>query len=640
MLGTIIYIYFLILGFLYADMLFRDRELSVKVWLGGIFGNLILMAGIVPFAFIFKFGILSHILLAVLAAIPYAIVSYFKKDLCIIHGGKLKLFKSGMPRVMDLKMFLCLVLPIALVICILMFNHILYTKGGSYYTGQSTYGDLQMHLGFISSMAEQNAFPPAYPFLSGVKNSYPFFIDMLSSSLMIFGTSLKWATLFPSFVFAFLIVLGFYHFAYQLCGRGRIAALGTIFFFLCGAFGFAYFLDGAKSNPAQFTQIFTEFYKTPTNLTDHNIRWVNTICDMIIPQRTTMAGWTYILCALWLLMESLKKYDKKLFIILGVIAGCMPMIHTHSFLALGIISAVILCFELVRSKDRKTCFKRWLWYGVIALALSMPQLFFWTFSQTGSNSESFLNWHFNWVNKDDPYLWFYIKNWGLVFLLIIPAFINTSKRNRTFLIAAAAVFAIAEFIQFQPNEYDNNKLFFISYMFALVIVTEFLVTVYEKLKEVKARQYIAFLIITAMTFSGALTIIREWKSGGQYQTFSKQDIEYAEFIKKNTPNDAVFLTGGHHLNPVVTLAGRNIYSGSSLYVFFHGFKNDWSKRSGEVSSIYASDYNTIKRFAEENNISYISVTSYENNDYNVNTSALAGFDKVYSSNGHELYKVN
>ena len=254
-------------------------------------------------------------------------------------------------------------------------------------------------------------------------------------------------------------------------------------------------------------------------------------------------------------------------------------------------------------------------------------------------NESFLNYQFNWVNHNDPYWWFYIKNWGLVFLFIIPAFINTSSRNKKLVIAAAVVFAIAEFIKFQPNEYDNNKLFFISYMIALIITTELFVAIYDKLKGIKARQYIAVLVIITCTLSGVMTIIREWKSGGEYQTFSNADIEYAEFIKENTPPDAVFLTSTNHLNPVVTLAGRTIYSGSSLYVFFHGLGDEWQKRSSQIGKIYNGSYEIIKKFAAENNISYISVTTSERNEYSINKTAFNKFKKVYDKGGNTLYEV-
>lgn len=642
MLGVIVYIYFLVLGFLYADMLFKKSAIFTKVWTGGLVGNLILMAGIVPFAFIFKFNIVSHIILMVAAAVPYIIISIKKKELCILqstkNGKKIVLDGNTHKGELDLSIFVFLILPVVIVICALMFNHILYMKNGAAYSGQCTYGDLQMHLGFITSIAEQGKFPPEYCFLAGTKLNYPFFINMLSSSLYVFGTPLRWAVLIPSFVFAFMIVMGFYFFAYELTERKSVAVLATVFFFLCGGFGFAYFLEGAKADHTAFTRIFTEYYKTPTNLNDMNIRWSNTICDMIIPQRTTMAGWTYILFALTLLLKAVKENSRKIFLILGVVAGCMPMIHTHSFLALGIISAVMLVISLITAKDKKECFIAWCYYGIPALVLAMPQLIFWTFTQTGGNS-SFLNFHFNWVNEKDPYLWFYIKNWGLVFLFILPAFINTSKMNKALIIAGAAVFAIAELIQFQPNPYDNNKLFYIAYMIALVITTEFFADVYNKLKDIKFRQYIAALVVFVMTFSGALTIIREWRSGGEYQTFSASDIAYADYIKKNTPPDAVFLTGNHHLNPVVSLAGRSIYVGSSLYVFFHGLGNDWNKRSDELKKVYSADYDYMKKFADSNNITYISVTDAERHDCEINETALERFEKMYDENGHTLYKV-
>lgn len=634
MIGIIIYVYFLLLGFLYADLLFKDKELFSKVWIGGIIGNLILMAGIVPIAFIFKFTILSHILLILLSAAPYIIISARHRESCIIQGKKLSLNTNNTD--MTYRVFLAVILPVTLVICILMFNHILYPKQNSFYSGQSTFGDLQMHLGFVTSIAEQHKFPPDYSFLQGTRLCYPFFIDMLSSSLYLFGTSLRWAVLIPSFAFALMIVMGFYCLAYALTGRKSIAVMSVIFFFFNGAFGFTYFLNGAKSDPSVFTQIFTEYYKTPTNLNEQNIRWANTICDAIIPQRTTMAGWTYIIFALWLLTDAMKTNSRKKFIILGVTAGCMPMIHTHSFLALGIISAVMLLCTALSAKDKKTVLMNWLFYGGIALVLALPQLILWTFSQTGGN-DSFLNYHFNWVNHDDPYLWFYIKNWGLVFLFIIPAFLNTSKQNKMLMAGGAVIFAIAEFIQFQPNEYDNNKLFFITYMLALILTTELFADIYVKMKGIKARQYIAGLVIVTSTFSGVLTVIREWKSGGEYQTFSSADIEYAEFIKENTPSDAVFLTDSHHLNPVVSLAGRTIYTGSSLYVFFHGLGDEWRIRNDRLQTIYSGSYEQMKKFADENNISYISVTNYEKGDFKVNETALSQFEKVYDKGGCTLY---
>jgi hypothetical protein len=521
-----------------------------------------------------------------------------------------------------------------------MFNHILMPySGGAVSSGQSTYGDLQMHLGFVTSIAEQKDFPPEYCFLSGTRLNYPFLIDSLSSSLYLLGAPLRIAVLIPSFVFALALVMGFYILAFTLTKNKTVAVIATVFFFINGGFGFAYFLEGAKEDPSNFTKIFTEYYKTPTNYNDNNIRWANTICDMIIPQRTTMAGWCVILFELYMLVNALKNKKTSYFVILGFVAGCMPMIHTHSFLALGVISAVMFFAYLYNEKDKKEYVKKWVYYGAIALVMALPQLILWTFSQTGGN-DSFLNFQFNWVNHTDPYIWFYIKNWGIIFLFIIPAFFNTSNDNKKLLISCAVLFLIAELILFQPNEYDNNKLFFISYMAAVIVVSEFLVMLYNKMQGIKLRWFLAVLVIVSGTLSGALTIIREYHSGGMYQTFSADDIKFSEFLKEETnPND-IILTGTEHLNPVTTLAGRTVYVGPSLYVYFHGLGDEYTERNNEIEKIYEGSYEQLKSFAEKNNISYIYVSSYEKNDYSINSSMLEKLEKVYDANSIQLYKIN
>lgn len=640
MLGIIVYIYFLALGFLYADQLFKEKDVYFKAWSGGVIGNVILMMGIVPLACVFKFSYVSHILLILLTAVPYVII-YLRggrqNPLCFKLNKNLftgELTDSGLTN----KIFLLVILPITVLICILMTNHILAPIDGGVASGQSTYGDLQMHLGFVTSIAEQKSFPPDYSLLQGTKLNYPFFVDMLSSSLYLFKTPLRWAVLVPSYVFAFLIVMGFYIFAYSLTQRKTVAVLSTVFIFFNGAFGFAYFMDGAKADHTVFTKIFTEYYQTPTNLNNMNIRWANTICDMIIPQRTTMAGWCVILFALWLLMDAFKSGNRKCFIMLGIIAGSMPMIHTHSFLALGIISAVLLIISLVRAEDKKECLIKWAVYAAIAIVIALPQLIVWTFTQTSGN-DSFLNFKFNWVNENDPYLWFWIKNWGLVFLFIIPAFLNTSKNNKMLMAGAATVFAAAELILFQPNPYDQNKLFFITYFIAMILTTEFFVNMYDKLRDVKGRQIIAAIVIFVSMFSGTLTIIREWKSGADYMTFTDNDFKYAEFIKENTDPNAVFLTGTNHINPVVVLAGRTIYVGSSLYVYFHGFTDEYYKREADVKRLYKATSAEIKRFADEHDIDYISVRSSDRSEYAPNMSEIGKFKKVYSDGTNELYKI-
>ena len=634
MTGILLYIYFLFIGFLYADMFFKDKDIYFRAWLGGVFGNVILMAGMIPFALIFKFTVVAHIALAVVSAAPYVILKIVRKDKLISIGLK------GGEEYISHKIFLCVILPISIITWVLMTNHILAPfDGGGVSSGQCTYGDLQMHLSFVTSIAEQKDFPPVYPLLSGELLNYPFLVDMLSSSLYLFGASLRLAVLIPSYVISMLLVMGFYIVAYRVTEKKSASVLATVLFFINGGFGFAYFLEGAKADHSVFTRIFKDYYHTPTNYIDSSIRWVNTICDMIIPQRTTMAGWCTILPAIWLLLEGIKSKKRWVYIMLGILAGCMPMIHTHSFLALGMLSAVMFFVNIPSEKDDKKAYiQNWVLYGAIACIMAFPQLIMWTFRQTSGN-ESFLRFSFNWVNDKDTYFWFYLKNWGIIALFVIPAVIYAPKDNKKLMAAGAFIMLIAEFILFQPNTYDNNKLIFITYMIAVILVSDYLVYLYGKFKEVPGRNFFAAVIIMAGVFSGVLTIGREYVSGAQYQTFNADDIAMSEYIKKNTDAHEIFLTGGEVTNPVASLAGRTVYLGSSSYVHFHGFVDENAKRKVEVQQAYEGSYENMKRFCSDNNITYVFVGASENGSYKINQEMLGKLEKIYSKGGDSLYKV-
>ena len=141
-----------------------------------------------------------------------------------------------------------------------------------------------------------------------------------------------------------------------------------------------------------------------------------------------------------------------------------------------------------------------------------------------------------------------------------------------------------------------------------------------------------------------------------YQTYSAADIEVAEYIKDNTDANGVFMTSTNHINPVVSLAGRTIYVGSSLYVHFHGFGEEYTKRSDniltseftksrfsqskkELKTAYEGSSQQLKSFADENNISYIYVGNNEKQDFNINYNSLSQFEKIYDENSIQIYKV-
>ena len=175
---------------------------------------------------------------------------------------------------------------------------------------------------------------------------------------------------------------------------------------------------------------------------------------------------------------------------LGIWAGGLVMIHTHSFFALGLTSIGWTIWCAVRGKG--SFLQRilpWAVYGGTALLLALPQLLVWTFGQVGG-SDHFLSFHFNWVNNSgsaglrDGYLWFYIKNIGLPFVLILLSLLEKNSKRRFLAAGAFTIFVTAELIQFQPNEYDNNKLFYVWYMFGAMLAAAAAGLLYRRYRKV------------------------------------------------------------------------------------------------------------------------------------------------------------
>jgi hypothetical protein len=602
MLGILFFLVFLLLGCGIANRLFYNSQLYIRIWAGCIMGILGLMWAVVPFAFFLGFSFITHILALLLMMVIYFIVRIYNKI-----EGSLNLKKNKIDKI---RCFI--VIPIFALTSVILTSHILVTGvAGSIYCGQSTYGDLSLHLGITTSIAAQGNFPPEYSIFPGKLLCYPFLVDSLSSSLYLLGTSLRLSILVPSYFMILLIIMGFYIFSHELIKEKFTAALAVILFFFNGGFGFAYFMDGLSLNSKNFTRMFSAFYNTPTNFNEHNIRWSNTICDMIIPQRTTMAGWMVILFGFWILYKAIEKNNRKYYIISGITAGLLPMIHTHSFLAFGIVSITWLFVYYLQAKDKKAYIINWICFAIPVAILAVPQLLFWTLRQ--SSEGGFLSLQYGWgANTNDIWPWFWIKNVGLVFILILPALFSAKRKEIKLYSGALIIFIVAEFVLFQPNNYDNNKLFYIWYMFTVVLVSGYIVSLYRQLQGKLGKYTLMAFTIFVCTFSGILTMGREVVSS--YMLYDAPAVKAADFVKVNTPKDALFISASNHNNAIASLAGRNIYAGTSIYLYFHGINTE--ERYKEVEKMY-TDPKAFAKLALKDKIDYVYYSNYERDSFKV-----------------------
>ena len=691
LIGILYYLAFQLMGIgIMARLLSKEKfSVAFRVLIGSVAGTLALQWFPLLFAFFLDFSVSAHILGLWFMFFVYLIVCKFtqpskllSKENPYVSGKQWGRFVKENPcilliGVMFVFFFYCLVT-----------HTIPINEDGSMNTGQATYGDMNMHLGFITSIANQKTFPPEYSIFPGARLSYPFLCDSVSSTLYLFGASLQVAYIFPMLVAILQVFCGFYCLIKFWFQKASVAFVAWIMFFINGGLGFIYFTDAES-----ISRNFTDFYYTPTSLGDMNMRWAQLICNMLIPQRATLFGWAILFPLLAFLLYALRNHSKKCFIIAGIFAGALPMIHTHSFLGLGLVCVMWLFYDLRQSSDKKhtilryalyiglilfsilqsinnanefaqkhgmaimfaglavlaaffiyriipiikektwkPIFETWGVFLVIVMLLALPQLLTWTFGQ--ADAEGFVRSHFNWSNTGNQYIWFYIKNIGVTFLLLLPAYVLAKKKDLEIASPFLLIWFIGELVAFQPNEYDNNKLLFVGFIFLCGLAANFTVQLFQYKWQKALKVVAAVCLLFFGTISALLTLGREYVS--EYQLYSASGVKACRFIEKNVPEDAVFLTASNHNNVVASLTGRNIVCGAGTFLNYHGI--DYFGREQQLAQMYEDPVGNINLY-DTYNVSYIYIGGDEWSNFQINEEGLQEIaDCIYEQDDVKIYK--
>ena len=644
MTGALFLLCYLGAGLIILRLLLPRQPVVARTWLGLSLGLYLMMWLPALVAFLRPFDALSQ----GLSLAPLALLC----GLAFLLRSKEAPAGFGASDRRDIRLLLLVALPMALLGAYLQYSHVLRPVEGALHVGQSTYGDLPLHLGIATSL-EGKTLPADYSILPGARLSYPFLADSLATSFLALGWGLREAMIIPGMLMMALVFSGYLILARRACESRRAAALAFLFVFLNGGLGFLYAFDmagvslgGVEENQLQMGQwlerlenIITGWYQTPANHAEfatYNLRWSNIVADMLVPQRTFLAGWAVLMPCLYLVVDGMKGEDSgpRRWALLGILAGGLPLIHTHSFLALGLASAAWFIRALVKRKPRVP----WLIFGGLAVVLALPQLMVFTFRQSGQ--EGFLRLHFNWVNNlygsglQDGYLWFYLKNIGLPLLLVIFSLFEKNAWHKRLLLGALAIWLPAELVLFQPNAYDNNKLLYVAWALAAIPAADYAVLSYDRLKQVPARPLMAALAATVMFLTGGLALAREAVS--DYTMFSKEEAALAQYVKESTPRDSRFVTGFQHINPVSALAGREIVVGPDLWLFYHGF--DTQERQAALKAFYLNpeeNRGVPARYGAD----YVLLGPYER-AMEANQEGLdALYPRVYDEGGYILYAV-
>ena len=118
----------------------------------------------------------------------------------------------------------------------------------------------------------------------------------------------------------------------------------------------------------------------------------------MLPQRALLGGWAMGIPALYLLISSVREKSYRQTALLALWAAALPLVHTHTFLALALFSGGYLLGSLIEHReDRCGILLRAGLYLAVVLALALPQLVGNAVRQTLEGGA--LRFQFNWVNN-------------------------------------------------------------------------------------------------------------------------------------------------------------------------------------------------------------------------------------------------
>ncbi len=524
------------------------------------------------------------------------------------------------------KVFLIAILITGIFFLFLLQRHMLPESIDGLSTPHNTFGDIQYHLAMINSFSLGKNFPPQNPIYAGVRLSYPFMIDFYSAVFRTVDLNLQYSLIIPGLIFGICFFSFFILFAYRFLKSGIGALISLLIFAFNGGLG-GYLVLKEAIFSSNFSRALPE--KFSSVIDKYNFRFPNGISSVFMAERPILVGMSaffLILILFWLSFEK-EKADRELGLA-GLIIGLLPLWHTHTLIALGLVLPFyVVCYWIYN----KVSFKRVLRFIAPIFYFSIPLGFLgilWHIPQVFGGGVHFFSLKTGWVVGSEGFWKFWLINLGIFPVLILFAFLFLNKIQKLFYLSVLSIPFIANFVNFQPFAWDNYKILLIWYAVSSIAVAKLVSFLLMKRNIGKIA---AIGIILFSTISGAVLIVGDYLT--YYGLFSKEDIELSNWEIMNTKPTDLILTGPQH-DQFSILAGRKILMGYPGYLWTQGI--DSGHRGNDIKKMYHGDMNLIKNYG----VKFIVLGYEEKNSYHPDEKFLdSNFILVKQTENFKIYKV-
>ena len=502
------------------------------------------------------------------------------------------------------------------------------------------WSDWPLHLAMAHAFADR---PPAlwlahHPMFAHGALIYPFGVNLVSGLLLRAGMGLDWAMSLPTLLASLATPLLLYALFLQLLAGAWRALLAVSLFYLGAGLGGLEFLWQTLRAADWAALAYPPLEVSRLDRYD----WYsgNVLTGMLLPQRAFVFGFPFALASLLMLLIALRggvSRPRLLAAAGGLMAGLLPLLHTHSFIALALIGPGLALTHL-RS------WRVWGLYAAVAGLLG-GALAGWLMS-LGQGLPNHLRWAPGFSAPGGFLSW--LEMWWRLWGLSLPAaLLGAMLFRRQGALAAARGMALGGLIGFafanlwlvQPNRWDNAKIFLWVWLCWTPLVVMALTSLWDwrRGRETPAR-VLAVMLALGVATTGAVELWRLMRvDRGSYMIASAEQVELAARIRAGTAATAVFLTEPSHNHPVMAFAGRPILLGFTGWIANLGF--DYRERDADIPRMFAGGPDAVALLARHR-IDYVWIGPGERRRYAVNEAWFAArYPLAFRSQSVRVYAV-
>jgi hypothetical protein len=485
------------------------------------------------------------------------------------------------------------------------YAHALEFRPDGLYAGYvNIWGDWCTHLsmsGYLSGA--RDLLPPQNPFFSGFRLTYPFLPDFFSGILLHLGMSLEGSLPLSSAILSMALVVVFFATALRFVGSRWAASIGTLVFFLSGGLGFINVLnDVHPSGPGPVAWLgglagaIAHPIREYTLDRSNGLQWLNPVLAYLVPQRTTLFGFSLGLLVLSVLWYGRARDNRRETLLAGIALGLLPLLHAATYFDLLLLTGGLAVFDLavaaVRTRTIAAPLKRWLVFFTPAIVLAVPQLLL--ILPPAAYGRAFLQVRLGWLSSaaDGSYQLPVVIFWLLNTALLIPLALTTYLSDRwgkpglrDFLLPAWLLFLVPNALILQPWDWDNTKWFVWWAILASMLAG---LALHQLFRRGALFAAAGLLLLFVTTFSGVLDITRASQkdlSRVSFRLLDNDELAVAAWAQSSTPDDAIFLTGWKNNHPILTLSRRAEVMGYPGWLWTWGLPYP-DRRQQDVVAMY------------------------------------------------------